>query len=177
MCEVTEGRDKTCDAAGGSKKAFIYSLVDSLGVSNYLTPPTIVEGIVTAMALKPTKFAYAINVQAETIEASANSIGEAANSAVAHEHSVVITLAGNTAADIHAATQIVKGRVGVILELNDGTFELFHFQEGFGGKVQRNRTTGKLLDDMNGSVWTITSRQPLPEVKIPSTIVTSLLQP
>lgn len=176
MCEVTEGRDVTCDSAGGSKKAYIYSLVDSLGISNYATPPTIVDGVVTAMALKPTKFLHAINVQAETIEATVTSIGESAKSSSAHEHSVVITLAGNTADDVKVATQIIKGRVGVILELNDGTFELFHYQEGFGGKVQRTRATGKLLDDTNGSTWTITSRQPLPEVKIPSTIVTSLLQ-
>ena len=175
MCEVTEGRDVTCDSAGGSKKAYIYSLVDSLGISNYATPPTLVDGIVTAMALKPTKFLHAINVQAETIEATATSIGESVKSSAAHEHSVVITLAGNTADDVKVATQIIKGRVGVILELNDGTFELFHYQEGFGGKVQRTRTTGKLLDDMNGSTWTITSRQPLPEAKIPSSIVTNML--
>lgn len=175
MCEITEGRDVTCDSAGGSQIAYIYSLVDSLGVSNYSTPPTIVDGIVTAMALKPTKFLHAINVQAETIEATVNSIGESAKSSAAHEHSTIITLAGNTSDDIKVATQIVKGRVGVILKLNDGTYELFHFQEGFGGKVQRARSTGKLLDDMNGSVWTITSRQPLPEAKIPSTIVDSML--
>lgn len=175
MCEVTEGRDVTCDSAGGSKKAYIYSLVDSLGISNYEVGPTIVDGVVTAMTLKPTKFLYPINVQAETIEATVNSIGESAKSSAAHEHSVIITLAGNTAEDIKAATQVIKGRVGIILELNDGTFEIFHYEKGFGGKVQRARATGKLLDDMNGSVWTITSRQTLPEAKISSTIVNALL--
>lgn len=175
MCELTEGREAVCDSAGGSKKAYIYSLVDSLGVSNYLTEPTIVDGIVTAMALKPTKYLYAFNVQAETIEATVTSIGESAKNSTAYEHSTIITLAGNTADDVKVATQICKGRVGVILELNDGTFELFHYEKGIGGKVQRTRTPGKLLDDMNGSTWTITSRQTLPEAKIPSTIVDSML--
>jgi hypothetical protein len=177
MCELTEGRDTTCDSAGGSKKAYLFSMRDSLGLSNYATKPTVVDGEITAMAFKPSKFLHAFNVESESIEANANSIGEAAKNSTAYEHSVVIQLAGNTKEDIAMATKICKGRVGVILELNDGTFEAYHYEDGIGGKVQRNRTPGKLLDDMNGATLTITSRQTMPEAKISSTLVNSLLAP
>jgi hypothetical protein len=177
MCEITEGRDTTCDTAGGSKRAILFSLRDSLGISNYLTKPAITDGAVTAIALKPTKFAYAFNVESETIEANADSIGETGKMSTAYEHKVVITLAGNTAEDIALATKMCKGRVGVILELNDGTYEIYHYEEGIGGKVQRSRTPGKALDDMNGSILTITSRQTLPEAKISSVLVNALLEP
>lgn len=177
MCEITEGRETFCDAPGGTKRLYMWSLRDSLGLSNYATPPTIVDGEVTAMALKPTKYMYAFNVETETIEASANSIGETANNSTAHEHSTTVTFAGNTAEDIAAATKAVKGRVGVALELNDGSFEIYHYEEGRGGKVQRSRSPGKMLDDLNGSTWTITSRQIAPEAKISSTLLNSMLPP
>lgn len=176
MCELTEGRDTTCDTAGGSRRAILYSLKDSLGISNYASPITIVDGAITAMVLKATKFAYAFNVESETIEANCDSIGESVKGSTAYEHKTVITLMGNTAADIAAAEKLCKGRVGVILELNDGTYEAYHYEEGVGGKVQRSRTPGKALDDMNGSILTITSRQTRPEMKISSTIVNSLLE-
>lgn len=177
MCEVTEGRSASCDSAGGSKKAYLYSLRDSLGASNYQTPPAITDGEVTAIALKTGKYAYAFNVESETIEANADSVGESVKNSTAYEHKVVITLAGNTKEDIALATKICKGRVGVALELNDGSFELYHYEDGIGGKVQRSRTPGKALDDMNGSVLTITSRQTLPEAKISSTLLMAMLAP
>ena len=177
MCELTEGRVATCDSAGGSKKAYLYSIKDSLGITNYLTGPTVVGGAITAMTLKATKYLYAFNVEPETIETSADSIGEATKSSTAYEHKTVITLAGNTAEDIAQATLLCKGRVGVILELNDGTFEAYHYEDGIGGKVQRSRTPGKALDDMNGSILTITSRQTMPEAKISSVIVNAMLEP
>jgi hypothetical protein len=175
MCELTEGRDTTCDSAGGSKKAYLYSLRDSLGVSNYDTVPTIVDGEVTAISLKATKFLYPFNVEAETIEAGADSIGETAKGSTAYAHKTVITLMGNTKEDIATATKLCKGRVGVILELNDGTFEIYHYEDGIGGKVQRSRNPGKALDDMNGAILTITSRQTLPEAKISSVLVNAML--
>jgi hypothetical protein len=176
MCELTEGREgAVCDTSGGSKKAYLYSLRDSLGISNYLTKPTIVDGEVTAMALKPTKYLHAFNVEPETIEADTNSIGESAKNSTAYEHKTVLTLVGNTKEDIAMATKLCKGRVGVILELNDGSFELYHYEEGIGGKVQRSRNPGKALDDMNGAILTITSRQTMPEAKISSVLVASML--
>ena len=177
MCEITEGRQALCDAPAGARKAYLYSLKDSTGESNYTTPPTVTNGAVTAMALKTGKYIHPFFVEAETIEASANSIGETAKGSSAHEHEVKITLMGNTAEDVALASKLIKTRVGVILELNDGSFEIFHYEEGFGGKVQRNRSIGQKLDDMNGSVLTITSRQVGPEAKISSTIVNSLLAP
>jgi hypothetical protein len=133
--------------------------------------------MVTAMALKPTKFMYAFNVEPETIEAGADSIGEAINNATAHAHRTVMTLAGNTAEDIANGMKAVKGRVGVALELNDGSFELYHYEEGRGGKVQRSRNPGKMLDDHNGSTWTITSRQIGPEAKISSVLLNTMVAP
>ncbi len=176
MCEMDEGRNTTCDSAGGSKSAILFSLKDSLGISNYLTGPTIVGGNVTALTLKPSKFAYKFQVESETIEASANSIGEIAKGSTAYEHKTVLTLMGNTAEDIEQAVKMCKDRVGVILELNDGTYEIYHYEKGIGGKVQRSRTPGKMLDDMNGSILTITSRQTTPEMKISSVIVNALLE-
>lgn len=175
MCELTEGRASACDSAGGSRKVYLYSLKDSLGISNYLTKPVVTDGEVTAMALKPTKKIYAFNVESETVEAGTNSIGDSPRNSTAYEHTTTITLAGNSKEDIKVATKMCKGRVGVILELNDGTFEIYHYEEGIGGKVQRARNPGKALDDMNGSVLTITSRQTLPEAKISSTLVNSML--
>lgn len=177
MCELTEGRNQSCDSTGGGKKAVIYSLRDSLGISNYATLPTIVDGEVTAIALKAGKFAYEFFVESETIEANVDSVGESVKSSTAYEHKTVITFAGNTKEDIAVAEQVLKGRVGVILELNDGTFEIYHYEDGIGGKVQRSRTPGKMLDDLNGSIWTITSRQSRPEMKISSVLVNSLLAP
>lgn len=175
MCELTEGRDQTCDSPGGSRKAYLFSVKDSAGLTNYQTGPTIVTGAITALTLKTGKYAYAFNVEPETIEASADSIGDSAKNSTAYAHKTVLSLAGNTAADIDASTRLCKGRVGVILELNDGTYELYHYENG--GKVQRSRTPGKALDDMNGAVLTITSRQTTPEVKISSVILAAMLEP
>lgn len=175
MCEVTEGRDNTCDSPGGTRRAFLYSVRDSAGITNYQTGPTIATGAVTALTLKTGKYAYQYNVEAETIEANAKSIGEAVKSSTAHEHKVVLKLAGNTAVDIDAYERLIKGRVGVILELNDGSFEIYHYENG--GKVERERNPGTALDDMNGSTLTITSRQVRSEMKISSAIVTSMLEP
>lgn len=175
MCEVTEGRDNACDSAGGTRRAYLFSVRDSAGLSNYQTGPTIVAGAVTALTLKTGKYAYPFNVEVETIEASCTSIGEVAKSSSANEHKTVIKLAGNTAADIAQAAQLIKGRVGVVLELNDGTYELFHYENG--GKVQRERNPGTALDDMNGSTLTITSRQVGTEVKISSVILNAMLEP
>lgn len=175
MCEVTEGRDNTCDLPGGTRSAYLYSVRDSAGLSNYATGPTITTGAVTAMALKTGKYLHKYSVEAETIEATATSIGEAVKSSTAHEHKTVLKLAGNTALDIDEHERLIKGRVGVILELNDGTFEIYHYENG--GKVQRERNPGTALDDMNGSTLTITSRQVRPEMKISSVIVESMLEP
>jgi hypothetical protein len=175
MCEVTEGRELACDQPGGTLRAFLYSIRDSAGLTNYATGPTVVSGNVTALTLKAGKYAYPFNVEAETIEAEANSIGETVKGSSAYEHKTVIKLIGNTVADIAQAEQLVKGRVGVILELRDGTFELYHYETG--GKVQRNRNPGTALDDMNGSTLTITSRQVGSEVKISSVIVDALREP
>lgn len=175
MCELTEGRDQTCDSPGGSKKAYLFSVKDSTGLNNYATGPTIVAGAIATLTLKTGKYAYPFNVEPETIEASADSIGDTAKSSTAYEHKTVLQLAGNTAEDIDTAIRLCNGRVGVILELNDGTYELYHYENG--GKVQRNRTPGKAMDDMNGATLTITSRQTTPEVKISSVIVDGMLPP
>lgn len=177
MCELTEGRSVGCDAPGGSKKAYLYALRDSLGVSNYATGPTITAGAVAAMTLKAGKYIYPFNVEAESIDGGSESIGETGKGSSAFEHKTEITLMGNTAADCALAAKLVKGRVGVILQMNDGTYELYHFEEGFGGKLQRSRKTGKALDDMNGVTLTITSRQTGPEAKISSVIVNAMLAP
>ena len=87
----------------------------------------------------------------------------------------MMSLAANTAADIDMCERLIKGRVGVILELNDGTFEIYHYENG--GKVKRSRTPGKALDDMNGFTLEITSRQVRPEMKISSAIVAAMLEP
>lgn len=175
MCELTEGRNPTCDTPGGSRSAYMYSVRDSAGLTNYDAGPTIVDGEVTALSLKPGKYAYKFTVEAETIEANCKSIGDAVKSSTANEHTTVIKLAGNSAADIDTAARLIKGRVAVILELNDGTHELFHYENG--GKVTRERNPGTAFDDMNGSTLTIVSRQVGTEVKISSVILNALLEP
>jgi hypothetical protein len=173
MCEVTEGYSKGCDSVGGSRKAYLFAVKDSTGASNYATPPTIVDGAVTAISLKAGKFAYAYDVEPETIDASTNSVGSSANGSDAYEHSTTLSLHGNSAEMIAEARRLCKGRVAVILEMNDGTYELYHYEHG--GKVQRNRATGKALEDMNGSTLAITSKQVGTEVKISSLLVNGLL--
>ena len=175
MCELTEGRDVPCDGPGGTKKAYLFSVKDSTGLSNYQTGPTIVTGEITALTLKTGKYAYAFNVEPESIEASADSIGESAKQSSAHEHKTKLSLAGNTKEDIDMCERLCKGRVGVILELNDGTFEAYHYENG--GKVKRSRTPGKAMDDMNGFTLDISSRQTRPEMKISSSIVAAMLEP
>lgn len=175
MCEVTEGREIPCDGPGGTRRAFLYSVKDTTGITNYLTGPTIVTGAVTVLTLKPGKYIYPFNVEPESIEANADSIGESAKQSAAFEHKTALSLAGNTALDIDMCERLCKGRVGVILELNDGTFEIYHYENG--GKVKRSRTPGKALDDMNGFTLEITSRQVRPEMKISSVIVNALLEP
>ena len=173
MCEMTEGRNQGCDDVAGTKKVHLFSIKDSLGISNYATPPTIVDGEVTAIALKPTKLAYTFNVEAETAEGDSTSTGEKANSATAYEHRTVMVLSGNTADDIAQATKMLKDRVVAIMELQDGTYEIYHYENG--AKVQRTRSIGKMLDDLNGSTLTLTSRQKSPEAKISSVLVAALL--
>lgn len=88
---------------------------------------------------------------------------------------VVVQLAGNTAADIDQAERITKGRCALALKLNDGTYEVYHYENG--AKCKRSRTPGKALDDMNGQTWEFTSRQTRPEMKISSAIVDAMLEP
>jgi hypothetical protein len=151
----------------------LYSVKDSLGISNYATGPTITGGAITAVTLKAGKFAHEFVVEEESIEATCDSIGESAKNSNAYEHKTVIPLAGNSAEDIDNAIKLCRGRVGVFVELNDGTWEAYHYLKG--GKVQRGRNIGKALDDMNGSTLTITSRQKLPEMKISSVLVNAML--
>lgn len=177
MCEFTEGRARICDTVAGSKRMFMWAIMDSLGLSNYTAPPTIVDGEITALNLKPTKYLYVFNVESETLDGQSNSIGEKTNTSTAYEHTTVSKFAGNTKEDIANAIKLCKGRVGVALELNDGSFEAFHYEDGIGGKVQRARAIGVALEDFNGSTLTITSKQTLPEMKISSVLVNSLLAP
>lgn len=175
MCEITEGREVPCDGPGGTRRAYIFAVKDSAGLSNYETGPTIVTGAVTALTLKTGKYAYPVNVEPETIEASDDSIGESAKQSTAFEHKTTISLAGNTAEDVDIAERITKGRSALILELNDGTFEIYHYESG--AKCKRSRTPGKALDDMNGQTWEFTSRQTRPAMKISSAIVNAMLEP
>lgn len=175
MCEITEGHDNSCDAPGGTRRAYLYSIKDSTGLTNYDAPIAYANGAVTSFALKAGKYAYPINFEPETAEVSCTSVGSTPSSSTANDHSVVLKLAGNTAAMIAQAQKLIKGRVGVIVELNDNTFELYHFENG--GKVQRTRSPGTAMDEFNGSTLTITSRQVETELKISSTIVNSLLPP
>lgn len=181
MCELTEGRTTTCDSVGGARQAFLWAIKDSNGLSNYdgteQIGPTIVDGEITDFNLKTGKYLYPFLVESESVEATTDSIGEKANNATAHEHSTILTLFGNTKEDIAAAIKYTKGRVGVALALNDGTYEVFHYEAGIGGKVKRSRSIGKMLEDPNGAILTITSKQTLPEMKVSSTLVNSLLPP
>lgn len=172
---MTEGRNNTCDSPGGTRRAFLFSVKDSAGLSNYATGPTILTGECTALTLKTGKYAYAFNFEPETAEANSTSTGETVKSSTAYEHKVVLTMAGNTAGDIDSFDRLAKGRTAIIVELNEGSYELFHFESG--AKCQWVRDPGKALDDMNGSVLTFISKQTKPAVKISSVIALALLQP
>jgi hypothetical protein len=173
MCELTEGRAVACDAAGGVKKAIIFSITDSLGVSNYGAEPTVVEGEVTAMGLRVGKFAYEFAFEMETAEAKDKSVGTRPNSSAAREQTVTIMLAGNTAANVDQMDRLSKSRVVVILEKNDGTFEVMFLKNG--GKVSDEYQTGKNLEDFNGSTLTIAGKEIARAPKISSVLVNALL--
>lgn len=175
MCEVTEGRTVPCDGPGGAALAYILSVKDSAGLSNYLTGPTIAAGAITAWTLKVGKFAYPIYVEPETIEATCDSIGESGKQSAAFEMKTIIQLSGNTAEDIDLAERITKGRSALALKLNDGTYEVYHYENG--AKCKRSRTPGKAMDDMNGQTWEFTSRQTRPEMKVSSAIINAMLEP
>jgi len=175
MCEVLSGYNKTCDSVGGVKTWYWFSLRDSAGDSNYQTEPTIVDGEVTAIALKAGKYAYPLNVEMETSSFQDTRIGERANSAYARQQTATIVLHGNTATMIDQLETAAKGRVVLIAELNDGTYELGFMTNG--GMIVDDRTTGTALEDMNGNTLTITGKEFRKAPKISSVLVQSLLEP
>lgn len=175
MCEVTSGYNLLCDSIGGVKTWYWFSLRDSSGVSNYATKPTIVDGAVTAIALKAGKYAYPLNVEMETSSFQDTRTGERVNGAYARSQTATIILHGNTASMIDTLETGAKGRVVLIAELNDGTYELAFMTNG--GMIVDDRTTGTAMEDLNGNTLTITGKEFRKAPKISSTLVQSLLEP
>lgn len=175
MCETTSGYTKKCDSIGGVKTWYWFSLRDSNGVSNYATAPTVVDGAVTAISLRAGKYAYPLNVEMETSSAQDTRSGERANSAYARTQTATIILHGNTAEMIDMLDTSGRGRVVLIAEMNDGTFELF-FKDN-GGMIVDDRATGTAMEDLNGNTLTITGKEPNKAPKISSVLVQSLLEP
>jgi hypothetical protein len=175
MCEVTSGYGKGCDSVGGVKTWYWFSLRDSAGESNYATEPTIVDGAVTAIALKAGKYAYPLNVEMETSSFQDTRIGERTNSAYARSQTATIILHGNTASMIDQLETGAKGRVVMIAEMNDGTYELAFMTNG--GMIVDDRTTGTAMEDLNGNTLTITGKEFRKAPKISSVLVQALLEP
>lgn len=175
MCELTSGYNKLCDSTGGVKTWYWFSLTDSTGATNYLTEPTVVDGAVTAIALKSGKYAYPLNVEMETSSFQDTRTGERANSAYSRTQTATIILHGNTATMIDQLDTAAKGRVVLIAQLNDGTYELAFMKNG--GMIVDDRTTGTAMEDLNGNTLTITGKEFQKAPKISSTLVQSLLAP
>lgn len=175
MCEITSGYGKLCDVAGGVQTWYLFSLYDSSGNRNYLTEPTVVDGEVTAIALKPGKYAYPFNVEMETSSFQDTATGERTNGAYARTQTATLIAHGNTATMIDNFDQIARGRVVAIAKMNDGTYELGFMVNG--GKFVDDRTTGTALEDLNGNTITITGKEFQKAPKISSTLVQSLLAP
>ncbi len=108
-----------------------------------------------------------------------NSVGiasdNASNESYAREQSATVVMHGNTDEMITNIEETAKGRVVLIFELNDKSFEVLFLENG--GLVRDERASGTALEDMNGNTLTITGKEPSKAPKISNGIVQSLLMP
>ncbi len=174
MCEMTQGFARVCDSTAGVRRAVIYSKFDADGEDNVDTL-TISGGEITDLTLKSGKQAFAFNFEVETANATDNAVGEKANSAYAREQSVMLMMAGNTALQIDEFETMGKGRLCVIVELEDGTYEHYFIENG--AKMLDERATGTAYEDFNGTTLNFSGKERTKAKKIDATIVESLLTP
>jgi hypothetical protein len=135
----------------------------------------VANGAVTSLSLKSGKYAYPLNVEMETSTFTDTRIGERTNKAYGREQSATIVLHGNTAAMIANIEAAAKGRVTVIAELEDGSYEVLFLNNG--GLITDERTPGTAYEDMNGNTLTITGKEKAKAPKISSSLVLALLEP
>jgi hypothetical protein len=175
MCEVAAGYDRVCDNTGGVKRWYWFSTFNAQGQSNYSATPVVANGAVASLSLNSGVYAYALNVEMETSTFTDTRIGERANKAYGREQSATIVLHGNTAEMIANIDVAAKGRVTVIAELEDGTYEVLFLENG--GLITDERTPGTAYEDMNGNTLTITGKEKAKAPKISEALVLALLEP
>lgn len=175
MCEVISGYTRQCDSVGGVRRWYWFATYDGNGVSNYAAAPVVTNGQVQSLSLVSGKYAYPLNVEMETSTFTDTRIGERANKAYAREQSATIMLHGNTAEMIANIDAAAKGRVTVIAELEDGTYEVLFLLNG--GVIVDERTPGQNYEDMNGNTLTITGKEKNKAPKIAANLVLALLEP
>jgi hypothetical protein len=175
MCEVAAGYDRVCDNTGGVKRWYWFSTFNAQGQSNYSATPVVANGAVASLSLNSGVYAYALNVEMETSTFTDTRIGERTNKAYGREQSATIVLHGNTAEMIANIDAAAKGRVTVIAELEDGTYEVLFLENG--GLITDERTPGTAYEDMNGNTLTITGKEKAKAPKISESLVLALLEP
>ena len=173
MCELTSGFGAlNCDSAGGVNKWYIGSLRDeTTGAANYTYTRT--AGEITAMANVGAKLFYEILVDAEMSDFTVASIGTRENASTGYDITGTIKLAGNTASNIDKFEKLVKDRLCLIAELNDGSLEVLGIDKGL--KFTVSRTSGTKFEDANMNTLTFVGREKKNAPKVSSAIVTTLL--
>lgn len=174
MCEMTKGFLRVCDSTGGVRRAILYSKFDDQGSDNVDTlEMDTTPGEITDLTLKSGKQAFSFTFEVETANATDNAVGEKANSAYAREQSVMLIMAGNSPEKIAEFELMGKGRICVILELEDGTFEHFFIENG--AKMLDERATGTAYEDFNGTTLNFSGKERIKARKIDSAIAEALL--
>lgn len=173
MCEILSGFGAlNCDSSGGVNKWFIGSLRDeTTGAANFTYTRT--AGEITAMANVGAKLFYEILVDAEMSDFTVASIGTRENASHGYDISGTIKLAGNTATNINQFESLVKDRLCLIAELNDGSLEILGIDKGL--KFTVSRSSGLKFEDANMNTLTFTGREKRNAPKVSSAIVATLL--
>lgn len=167
MCEIIAGYNAGCDSVGGIKTIYGFNTTDAT--------TTVANGAVTAISLTSGKYAHAFYVEMETAKFDVKAIGERANKALAYEHNGTFTLMGNSATDIVNLEALEKSRTTFIVELNDGTYEVYGLTNGM--MVRGVRDTGQKYEDANGNTLTVSGKEKNRAYKISSALIASILSP
>lgn len=164
-CLINSGYSKICDVPAGARRLLVinYADVDTITYSN---------GQITALTLKTNKSAYSFNVEREVTKCECNAIGTLANGSAGYEHKISTKLHGFDSTTIQLTDILHKARVVVIVELNDGQYEVFFHDKG--AKATVKRVNDAEYSGFNGFEVEWTHRQVDPSAEVSGTIVNSL---
>jgi hypothetical protein len=161
-CLINAGYSKGCDVPGGYKRLLFinYDDIDTL---------TITAGAVSNLTLKTSKKAYVYDVEQEVTSVTEKSIGSKENGSYGYEQKLTTKLHGNDATLNQLVDSLIKARIVVIAEGNDGVRTILFHQ--FGAKAEIEYKNEAKYDGFVGYEVNFTHRQIEKSATVPSSII------